>query len=158
MPRRDEGFIVVRKFMMRKLKLHGVPLLLYARIHGFTVNGGEGCFETQASLANDFNVSTRAIGKALKLLKQRGLVVEDGTRVLKNGRSVKVYKAVFAGIETTGTNCPSRRKFAEQSSNEGLSAGEESSDSTENRVPTDKKSETKSKESKGGDRFDEYSF
>lgn len=28
----EEGFIVIRRFMIKQLKLQGVPLLLYARI------------------------------------------------------------------------------------------------------------------------------
>ncbi len=68
----EEGFIVIRRFMIKQLKLQGVPLLLYARIYGFTVGGGAGCYESQRSMAESLGVSERAIGKALRIPGRRG--------------------------------------------------------------------------------------
>ena len=82
----EEGFIVIRRFMIKQLKLQGVPLLLYARIYGFTVGGGAGCYESQRSMAESLGVSERAIGKALRILREKGLVVEVGSHRLRNGR------------------------------------------------------------------------
>lgn len=158
MASRDEGFIVVRKFMMKDLKLHGVPLLLYARIHGFTINDGAGCYETYASLAANLDVSTRAIGKAYKILKDRSLIYTAGVRQLKNGRTVKVYKTVPFHKSAPETNCPKGTKFLEQSSTEFGIEQEQSSESSTNKVPLDKKRSVNIGESKGADRFDEYRF
>lgn len=158
MASRDEGFIVVRKFMMKDLKLHGVPLLLYARIHGFTINDGAGCYETYASLAANLDVSTRAIGKAYKVLKDRNLIYTAGIRQLKNGRTVKVYKTVPFRKVVRETNCPEGTKFLEQSSAESGAEQEQTSESSMNKVPPEKKRSANIGESKGGDRFDEYKF
>ena len=102
----EEGFIVIRRFMIKQLKLQGVPLLLYARIYGFTVGGGAGCYESQRSMAESLGVSERAIGKALRILREKGLVVEVGSHRLRNGRSTKVFRAVNPLKGAGGTICP----------------------------------------------------
>lgn len=154
----EESFIVIRGFMIRKLKLQGVPLLLYARIYGFTVGGGRGCFESQGSMAKALGVSSRAIGKALKQLKDRGLVVEVGRYRLKNGRTTKVFQAVRPPDRTAEVESADGTKFGEDSSDVGIAASGETPASHPNEIPADNKRRPKTLDSKRGDEFDKYSF
>ena len=81
----EEGFIVIRRFMIKQLKLQGVPLLLYARIYGFTVGGGAGCYESQRSDGREPRREREGDRQGpQKSSGEKGLVVEVGShRLLK---------------------------------------------------------------------------
>lgn len=154
----EEGFIVIRRFMIKRLKLQGVPLLLYARIYGFTVGGGAGCYESQRSMAESLGVSERAIGKALRILREKGLVVEVGSHRLRNGRSTKVFRAVNPLKGAGGTICPTGTDFAEQSSEGQRPLPERPRRRPPNRVPPESIEMKNPRERKAEDGFDRYSF
>lgn len=154
----EEGFIVIRRFMIKRLKLQGVPLLLYARIYGFSLGGNAGCYESQRSMAESLGVSERAIGKALKTLKVKGLIVEVGHHRLRNGRTTKVFRAVGPERSGDGTICPARTKFPEQSSGVEASAVGRGPKARPNGVPSERKEIVNNEERKGSDGFDRYSF
>ena len=149
---------MIRRFMIKRLKLQGVPLLLYARIYGFSLGGNAGCYESQRSMAESLGVSERAIGKALKALKERGLIVEVGQHRLRNGRTTKVFRAVGLHEPGAGTNCPTRTKFPEQSSGGAASTVENGSSLRPNGVPAERKEIVNNEERKGSDGFERYSF
>ena len=75
---KKESFIVIKPFMVTELKLKGNSLLLYALIHGITVN--EGAFYGSIEYMQTWcNASNRNIIDCLQELTKRGLITKKKT-------------------------------------------------------------------------------
>ncbi len=83
---KKDSFILIRPFMVTKLNLKGNSLLIYALIHGITVN--EGAFYGSIEYLQTWcNASNRNLIDCLKELVSRGLITKK-----KTGNAV-LYKA-----------------------------------------------------------------
>lgn len=109
-------------------------------------------------MAESLGVSERAIGKALRILREKGLVVEVGSHRLRNGRSTKVFRAVNPLKGAGGTICPTGTDFAEQSSEGRRPLPERPRRRPPNRVPPESIEMKNPRERKAEDGFDRYSF
>ena len=73
----DGNFIVIQSFMVKKLKLKGLELLIYAIIYGFS-QGNQGVFNGSLRYLSDWTNSTkRGVMKALESLIEKGLISKD---------------------------------------------------------------------------------
>lgn len=148
----DRGtYLVLHEFMFRGLGLSGVALLVYARIYGFCLDGGD-FYESRRGTAEYLGVSERAVHKAMRHLESRGLVQECGTYRLASGRRTKRYRITAAPArrarEEAGRRAASapearageRRPSPEQSAAQGTFIPELSSPIRLNRSQPDKKS------------------
>ena len=97
MPPNEDRYIVVREFMTRGLGLAGLPLLVYARIYGFCRSGGT-CFESKKSMSDLLCVDERSIYRAIKTLKELGLITEVGTHSTPGGHETKEYAVSWDAI------------------------------------------------------------
>ena len=85
---KQNSFIVIKPFMVTELNLKGNTLLIYALIHGVTVN--EGAFYGSIEYMQTWcNASNRNVIDCLKELTAKGLITKK-----KLGNTV-FYKAVF---------------------------------------------------------------
>lgn len=82
-------FIVIEDFMMRELGLSGYPLLLYARIFGFSACGRD-FYESKSKTASLFNTSPRTIFRAATQLVEDGLIIECGSAAKTETRTYRV--------------------------------------------------------------------
>lgn len=94
---RDDGFIIVRPFMLHELGLKGTQLLVFARIYGFCKGGGR-FFESRARTARMLNVSERSVIRAIGELVDRELIEEAGAEWIPDGYSTRAYCLGFEAI------------------------------------------------------------
>ncbi len=100
MPPNEDRYIVVREFMTRGLGLAGLPLLVYARIYGFCSGGGT-CFESKKSMSDLLCVDERSVYRAIKTLKELGLIMEVGTHSTPGGHETKEYAVNWNAVSMT---------------------------------------------------------
>lgn len=165
MSSRGRGYLTLHEFMWKDLGLSGVPLLVYARIYGFSGGASRGFFESRSATAEFLGVSERAVTKAIGLLIARGLIREVGTHRLRSGRCTKVYRSVpvaSAGwAAPTVTNChsgaSSERPSGERRSPEGRPTSEPRGGPPMNPVhPIEDRYRKPSDSPEGGGRFAKY--
>ncbi|MBQ9021925.1 MAG: hypothetical protein IJ113_07970 [Eggerthellaceae bacterium] len=102
MEEKRDGFVVIREFMWRDLGLSGVPLLVFARAHGFCLRGEGLFYESKARTASFFGVSERTVFRAIRELVGLGLIEEVGTFELGSGRRTKAYRICQAALPEEG--------------------------------------------------------
>lgn len=71
----ERGFLVIHDFMLKKLKLKGNTLLVFARIFGFCKGGGT-FFESRAATARFLGISERSVIRSVGELEACGLIIE----------------------------------------------------------------------------------
>lgn len=96
---KKDSFILIRPFMVTKLNLKGNSLLIYALIHGITVN--EGAFYGSIKYLQTWcNASNRNVIDCLKELVSSGLITKK-----KTGNTV-LYKAnILTECEESSQQC-----------------------------------------------------
>lgn len=95
----DDEFIVVYRFMLRDLKLKGIPLLLYARVYGFH-RSGLTYYESRPAAARALSTTPRSLIRAVNELADRGLIVCTGDHLSASGSVTKEYVINEAALES----------------------------------------------------------
>ena len=98
-PREQEAYIVVKEFMTRGLGLHGLPLLVYARVHGFCEKGDGVFYESKRRVARILDVDTRSVVRAFNALVDEGLIFEEGEHEFASKVRTKVYALNMQRVE-----------------------------------------------------------
>jgi hypothetical protein len=88
----NDTFIVLKGWMINKLRLSGTALILYAVIYGFSQDGKSYFRGSLAYLAACAGVSKRGIQNTLAVLIEKGLI--EKSPVSKSGRKYNDYRAV----------------------------------------------------------------
>lgn len=95
----ERGFLVIHEFMLKKLKLKGNTLLVFARIFGFCKGGGT-FFESRAATAKFLGISERSVIRSVGELESCGLIVKvEGSDISPSGTRCYVVGNIHA---TTG--------------------------------------------------------
>lgn len=92
----DNGFITIRKWMIRRLGLVGTPLVLYAEIYQKWDRFGEKCSEFTL---RDFGCgNTQIVAKGIKFLKDNGFI-EETEEVNSKGFKDKMLSPVLKKLD-----------------------------------------------------------
>lgn len=98
----ESPFLILHPFMWEDFSLHGIDLLVYARIFGFCKDGGL-FYESRARTASYLGVSERSIVRSIGGLEAIGLIVEVPTEDARCGMTTRSYS--LGRIPQTLTNC-----------------------------------------------------
>lgn len=86
----EKGFIILRPWMISKLKLAGNDLILYALIYGFS-SDGKSCYMGGADYITKLTgMARRTVFNCLKNLEQKGLI--EKTLIVNNGIQFSAFK------------------------------------------------------------------